>query len=67
MQSPATGITPVLTPYHNVQSDKSMSVESENDYAALEESLLYHDSSSHQQSSDTVHQPFTHNEIVRFS
>ena len=43
-----------------------MSVESENDYTALEESLLYYDSSSYQQSSDTVHQPFTHNEIVRF-
>ena len=67
MQSPATGITPVLTSYHNVQSDESMSVESENDYTALEESLLYRDSSSYQQSSDTVHQPFTHNEIVRFS
>ena len=67
MQSPATGITPVLTSYHNVQSDESMSVESENDYTALEESLLYHKSSSYQQSSDPVHQPFTHNEIVRFS
>ena len=67
VQSPATGIIPVLTPYHNVQSDESMSVESENDYTALEQSLLYYNSSFHQQSSDTVHQPFTHDEIVRLS
>ena len=67
VQSAATGITPVSTPYDNVQSDESMSVESENDYTVLEESLLYHNSSCHQQSFDTVHQPFTHDEIVRFS
>ena len=54
VQSAATGITPVSTPYDNVQSDESMSVESENDYTVLEESLLYHNSSCHQQSSDSL-------------
>ena len=43
-----------------------MSVESENDYTRLEQLLLYHNSSFYQQSSDTVHQTFTHDEIVRF-
>ena len=65
LHSPTTGtcITPVSTPYYKVQSDESIS-ESENDYTALEGSILYHNPSSHQKSSDnTLHQPFTHDEI----
>ena len=51
LHSPTTGtcITPVSTPYYKVQCDESIS-ESENDYTALEGSILYHNTSSHQKS-----------------
>ena len=60
-------ITPASTPYREVQSEEFMCVspESENDY---EDSFLCQNASSLQKSSQpSLNQPFSHEEIMRFS